>query len=203
MGKRDDAKLQTRNNILLKATELFLAKGVQKTSTQEIAKAAGVAHGSIFVHYYSRENLVVEVLYNEIKGIVRELSVFEKEHHQPLQLLDKYIELFNQKEDVFYILYHELDYLHPDIKIEVIPMETMIRNCLYLSLNAQGMLSQWSPEEIGAKMEAFFSLIFYYICMRDVYGKRNEVILKKKERIIDHFKMIFLQSNIMAIGQQN
>lgn len=54
-----------RKKILQTAMNLFIKKGIQSTSTASIAKEAGVATGTLFHHFKTKEELVHE-LYNLI-----------------------------------------------------------------------------------------------------------------------------------------
>ncbi|MEM6681049.1 MAG: TetR/AcrR family transcriptional regulator [Pseudomonadota bacterium] len=49
---------ETRAHILFAAQELFRAQGYMQTSSAEIAERAGVAEGSVFYHYGSKQNLL-------------------------------------------------------------------------------------------------------------------------------------------------
>lgn len=70
--KRLIKSIQTRENILEIATELFFKQGFTDVSTDMIAKQANVSKGSIFHHFKSKEDLGLAVLrktmsiYNEI-----------------------------------------------------------------------------------------------------------------------------------------
>nr|WP_279664551.1 TetR/AcrR family transcriptional regulator [Ectobacillus ponti] len=57
-GKQTDKQQQ----ILDAAVRIFAEKGYAAASTSEIAKAAGVAEGTIFRHYGTKENLLLAVL---------------------------------------------------------------------------------------------------------------------------------------------
>jgi len=56
---------EKRNRILQAAMALFVEKGIQSTPTSLIAKEAGVATGTIFHHFKTKEDLV-HALYNSI-----------------------------------------------------------------------------------------------------------------------------------------
>ncbi len=51
-----------KESILKAATELFAGKGYDGTSTAEVAERAGVAHGTLFHHFGTKENLFIEML---------------------------------------------------------------------------------------------------------------------------------------------
>lgn len=50
-----------REGILRAAKELFAEKGYDGTATAEIAERAGVAHGTVFHHFKTKENLLLEM----------------------------------------------------------------------------------------------------------------------------------------------
>jgi AcrR family transcriptional regulator len=58
-GTRQRQKRQTRAAILRAALAVFLDGGFRAGSTEEIARLAGVAHGTMFVHFPTREDLLV------------------------------------------------------------------------------------------------------------------------------------------------
>ncbi|MFA6147462.1 MAG: TetR/AcrR family transcriptional regulator [bacterium] len=58
----EQAKRQTRSSILEKAAELFLAKGFEETTTRDIAKATGLAAGTLFNYFRSKETLAMSMV---------------------------------------------------------------------------------------------------------------------------------------------
>jgi AcrR family transcriptional regulator len=53
---------EKQQKIVETAIQMFAEKGYASTSTAEIAKAAGVAEGTIFRHFGSKENLLLSVI---------------------------------------------------------------------------------------------------------------------------------------------
>ncbi|MFH9420506.1 TetR/AcrR family transcriptional regulator [Streptomyces sp. NPDC017529] len=62
MGLRERKKLQTGRRVLRTAVELFLERGFEKVSVQEIADAADVSKMTVFNYYGSKEDLVLKPL---------------------------------------------------------------------------------------------------------------------------------------------
>lgn len=59
----DDEKLtEKQKKIIIAAIESFSEKGYAATSTNEIAKKAGVAEGTIFRHYKTKKELLVSIV---------------------------------------------------------------------------------------------------------------------------------------------
>lgn len=70
--------IETKNKILNTALELFCKKGFYLTTTNEIAKVAGVPIGSLYSYYKNKDIILLEILndYNEtfIKDVYSKLN---------------------------------------------------------------------------------------------------------------------------------
>jgi len=55
-------KEQTKELLLKTAYEVFSERGIMNTRMSDIARAAGVSHGTVFVHFQSQEALIEEVV---------------------------------------------------------------------------------------------------------------------------------------------
>jgi len=53
--------MSRKQRILTAATELFAKQGFNGTATSEIARKAGVAQGTVFHHFKSKENLLISI----------------------------------------------------------------------------------------------------------------------------------------------
>ena len=72
-----EVQAATRQRILDTAEELFKSQGFDATTTRDIAKAAGIASGTMF-NYFSSKEAVVGSLAVEALGDLR--AEFEKSH---------------------------------------------------------------------------------------------------------------------------
>lgn len=70
LGRRERNKQEKRRRILAAAGRLFRRKGFAATTTQEIATAAGIAAGTLFLYARSKEDLLLLVFMEEMQGVI-------------------------------------------------------------------------------------------------------------------------------------
>lgn len=76
MTKRGDI---TKNKILKSALNLFVEQGIDRTTTVEITKKAGIAEGTLFLHFETKQKLI-DALYVKIKK--GEMQYFSSSMHE-------------------------------------------------------------------------------------------------------------------------
>ena len=57
-----EKKAEIRNKILEVSKELFISKGYENTSTSEIAKAVGIAEGTVFNYFKTKSEIYMSIL---------------------------------------------------------------------------------------------------------------------------------------------
>ncbi|WP_311154799.1 TetR/AcrR family transcriptional regulator [uncultured Streptococcus sp.] len=62
MAQRKDKSQAMREKVLNTATQLFIQKGSEKTSMQDIAQTAGISKGAIYHHFKSKDEIVLAVM---------------------------------------------------------------------------------------------------------------------------------------------
>jgi AcrR family transcriptional regulator len=99
-----------KEQILKAATVLFANKGYAETTTLELSESIGVASGTIFYHFNSKEGLFLAILEDIHRTIESEFNLYFKELNFPsgLQMLEEviafYLYLASKHESQFMLL---------------------------------------------------------------------------------------------------
>jgi AcrR family transcriptional regulator len=70
-----EAKTATRQRILTVAAGLFQQRGWENATTRDIAKAAGIANGTLFNYFQSKETIAAALIEDAIAGAYEELNL--------------------------------------------------------------------------------------------------------------------------------
>ena len=79
MAQRKDKSQAMREKILNTATQLFIQKGSEKTSMQDIAQTAGISKGAIYHHFKSKDEIVLEVMRSRQEMMEEEIKQWLKD----------------------------------------------------------------------------------------------------------------------------
>lgn len=73
----------TRQRILDAARDVILTKGYEQSTTQEIAQAAGVAEGSVFSHFGSKQGLLTGLMVEHYDGLIKRVTEISESQPDP------------------------------------------------------------------------------------------------------------------------
>lgn len=87
------AKARTRLRLLQAAAELFEKHGYRRTSMDAVALQAGVAKGTVYVHFKDKSDLLYQVILEEKKRIGARFAALFAERLAPAERLRRYLEM--------------------------------------------------------------------------------------------------------------
>jgi AcrR family transcriptional regulator len=99
--QRDARKDATRRAIVDSALELFQTKGFDQTTTRAIARRAGVAEGTVFNYFRTKEDIALHFFNEELDHAIAAVRGNPKLARAPLE------------EKLFALVQSQLDYLAP------------------------------------------------------------------------------------------
>jgi TetR/AcrR family transcriptional regulator, repressor for uid operon len=90
---RETRRLQTRERILGAAIAEFKRSGMAGADVNAIVSAAGVAHGTFFFHFPSKEHVLLELEAREESRMAGEFARFVEKHHHLVDALTEVVHL--------------------------------------------------------------------------------------------------------------
>jgi AcrR family transcriptional regulator len=100
-GKRDLNKERTKERILKAALELFREKGLEGTTTRQISQKAGIAEGTLFNYFKTKEDLALYFFQKETEDLIKWFQAEKRLQKAPLS------------EKLFAIIHRQLEYIDP------------------------------------------------------------------------------------------
>jgi AcrR family transcriptional regulator len=100
-GKRARHKEETREKILAAALELFRKKGIAATTTREISRKAGIAEGTLFNYFETKEDLALYFFQKGGEDLIAWHAAEKRLRSAPFA------------ERLFAIIQRQLDYIAP------------------------------------------------------------------------------------------
>jgi AcrR family transcriptional regulator len=125
-GKRDANKEKTKQQILHAALELFREKGLNGTTTRQISRRAGIAEGTLFNYFKTKEDLALYFFQKETKDLIEWFHASARLNKARLP------------EKLFAIIHKQLEYIEP--------YEDFIGAVFFRSLQPSSRLSPLSLE---------------------------------------------------------
>lgn len=108
--------MSRKEMILQAATRLFAVKGFRDTSMVEISRVTGVASGTIFYHFKSKESLFLDILADVRETITTDFERYFDRQQFPtgLEMIEGavwfYLQMAGDREDLFLLLHRHYPY---------------------------------------------------------------------------------------------
>lgn len=122
----------SRNKISNVALGLFIKRGIKSTTTKEIAKKAGIAEGTIYKHFKSKNDLALELLATSMDTFREKFLENTSNYTNPKEILRALIQNFfdfakNQPNSYSYIMEAHSTELRKISKEKPKPKDTFIK----------------------------------------------------------------------------
>ena len=89
---REDSRREKRNRILDEAGKLFVRDGIDATKIIDIARASGVAKGTVYEYFDSKNEIVIEWIQSMIRDSQTKLQEILDEERTTLQRMERLID---------------------------------------------------------------------------------------------------------------
>ena len=186
-ASRKEQKDATQRRLVEVGLDFFASRGFANANTADFAKAAGVSHGAVFLHFPTREALVLRVLdvfgdrlSAALKAAMQGEGTFAGALRAHLGVLRKY--------EPFYARLVQEGQLLP-IKARSLLFIINASVSHRLKLVAEGEAAAGTMRKIAPHLlfNTWLALLHYYIANRDVFAPGESVLAAKGDELVAHF----------------
>ena len=188
---------ETRQRIIMAASQAFSEQGYARSTTRGIAAAAGVTEVTLFRHFGSKQNLFAAVLeqYSARPDFTAIRENITGDCRQDLLNMGRhFMRIMVERRDTMRMMLCEADHF-PELRDTLVQMPRMLRQMVAAYLRQQmeqGNVRELHPEVMG---QAFVSLFFAYNLYQSIFTEEIVPELSEEE-LVNQFVDIFLDGII-------
>ena len=184
---RKEQKQRTRELLLKSALKEFSRKGISATTTEDIAKAAGVAHGTVFVHFPTRDDLLNQVIIDFGMLIDSEFKKLSRRGGGVRDILASHLNIIERYESFYTQLVIEGPLLQRDARNKIFLIQSGIAGYLGEAAARDVKKNLVRPVPRHLLLNTWIGTLNYYLANRDKFAPGKSVIAIHGQQLLDHF----------------
>jgi AcrR family transcriptional regulator len=197
---RDDPR-DKRQAILAAARELFARQGYEETTIAEIARAAGVAVGTVYLYFQSKHDILVDVclaLNVEIAKVIQSPEILAL----PLQRVPRAIieaTFRSSRENLRFMSYYQVEAQSPEEAQRMCAAKQEIADALDAYFRQLIAIGQAPPFDTAAYAALLNNLVSATLqqCFAIEHGEREAFY---REGVIEFIERLFFGPPLAAVG---
>jgi AcrR family transcriptional regulator len=187
IGSRQEQKAATRNRLVEGAMALFIRKGILLTTTADIAKAIGMSHGVVFLHFPKRDDLVIAVIDEFARHLSAEFRAALEQEHGLRALLHAHLRVLQKFEPFYARLVTEAPLLPEKVRGTLLMTQAYVSSELFKSIEAERKAGHARAFERALLFNTWIGLVHHYLINRDVFATGESVIAEQGDGLVEHF----------------
>ena len=181
-------KKATRAKLLEATYELFSEQGIVATRTLEVATAADVAHGTIFSHFATREDLVAAVVAEYGGQIAKRLETLVREPATLREVLCAHLAGLSEQEGFYSRLVMEGPQLPTSAADRLTDIQSTIAICFSAAAEREKAEGRIRFGRVDLLFDTWLGLIHHYICNRKTFATgKQPILIERGPELVDHF----------------
>jgi AcrR family transcriptional regulator len=182
---RKEQKDATQKRLVETALDFFAARGFANSNTADFAKAADVSHGTVFLHFPTREALVLRVL-DAFGDRLSEAFKAAMQGEASLEgVLRAHLKVLREYEPFYARLVQE----GPMLPIKARSLLFILHASVSHRMNLVAATEAAAMRAVAPHLlfNTWIALLHYYIANRDVFSPGASVLEAKGDELVAHF----------------
>jgi AcrR family transcriptional regulator len=186
-ASRKEQKDATQRRLVEVGLDFFASRGFANSNTADFAKAAGVSHGAVFLHFPTREALVLRVLDAFGDRLSAALKAAMQGEGTFAGALRAHLGVLRDYEPFYARLVQEGPLLPIKARSLLFIINASVSHRLKLVAEAEAAVGTMRKIAPHLLFNTWLALLHYYIANRDVFAPRESVLAAKGEELVVHF----------------
>jgi AcrR family transcriptional regulator len=184
---RQERKKATRDLLLECAVKEFTRQGILATKTIDVAKAAGVAHGTLFLHFSTRDELLSEVIDRFGSEIGEEFRKLAERITCVRDLLHAMLRVIEKNEGFYSCLVVEGPLLPSDARNRIFVIQTGIALKLEKAMEEGIEDGRLRKLPLHLLVNSWLGMLNHYLANRDKFAPGGSVIARHGKELVEYF----------------
>jgi len=186
-SQRARQKERTRARLLEAACGLFRDRGVAETRTADVARAAAVSHGTIFVHFPTRDDLVAAVIGEYAGRIARDVDALVERGATVRDVLRAHLDGLAAHEGFYARLVTEGPTLPSIGRSTLLGIQSVIAQHLAAAARPEIDAGRLRPVPIHLLFNTWLGLVHHYLVNRDLFAPGESVLAARGDELLAHY----------------
>ena len=189
-NKRTLQKEMTRDRIIRAAMKLYLVNGISNTTTDAVSKEANLSHGAIFVHFATREDLLINVLERFSKEIGNEIHDIASAEGDLQSILIAHLKVLEEYERFYTELIKNTDSLPREAGNMLISLQSILSRHFSVAIErAQG---EGTVKDLPLYIifNTWLGLVHYYLMNAAFFAPGESVLKRYEKELVGNFMVL-------------
>lgn len=165
----------------------FSKSGLTAARTLDIARKAGVSHGTIFVHFPTREELLIRVIEEFGEKVTRRMHELAGSGKGVREVLEAHLEGLEDHESFYTNLVAESRALPRQARTALTGIQSAISFHLFEAAERETAAGAIKPMPSHMLFNTWIGLVHYYLQNRDMFAPGESVIARRGQELLDHY----------------
>ena len=179
-------KEQTKTALLQTAYEVFSKRGIVNTRMSDIAQAAGVSHGTVFLHFNTQEELITQVVELYCGKIAQRTHELAHTGSCLREILSAHLDGITEYESFYTRLVNENRLLPAGARDAWINLQSAIS--FHFSQAVKREIEKNVPCDVLFNM--WMGLVHHYLANGDLFAPEGNVLQRYGETLIESYMVL-------------
>ena len=202
-GTRQFQKQATRERIIAAASRLFAEKGILGTATEEVARTAGVAHGTVFAHFRTQEALLTAVIEEFGAAVAGRLHELASRSRGVGAVLRAHLRGLSESEGLYRRLVIEGVRLPPRARTSLVMVQSAISSHVSEAAEQAMEAGEISRMPVALLFNTWIGLLHHYLANRDLFAPEGGVLERRGPELYRHFLMLISEQKARRRGKED